>query len=147
METQRILELPLNGRNVTELITLGGAAVNVPFYASSTRSVGGQQAISVAGGLASGVNYGLDGGMHTNPYDHLSLPLPFPDALQEFKIETSALAASQGQHSGAQVNAVTKSGTNDFHGSLFEFIRNDLLNATEYFARVDPATNKRSRAL
>ena len=107
METQRILELPLNGRNVTELITLGGAAVNVPFYNSSTRSVGGQQAISVAGGLGSAVNYGLDGGMHTNPYDHLSLPLPFPDALQEFKVETSALAASQGQHSGAQVNAVT----------------------------------------
>src|SRR5262245_16906771 len=130
METQRILELPLNGRNVTELITLGGAAVDVPLYASSTRSISGQAAISVAGGLASGVNYSLDGGMHTNPYDHLSLPLPFPDALQEFKIETSALSASQGQHSGAQVSAVTKSGTNEFHGNLFEFVRNDLLNAT-----------------
>src|SRR3989449_10467301 len=71
METQRILELPLNGRNVTELIALGGAAVEVPLYASSTRSISGQAAISVAGGLASGVNYSLDGGMHTNPYDHL----------------------------------------------------------------------------
>src|SRR4026209_481257 len=73
METQRILDLPLNGRNVTELITLGGAAVDVPAYSSSTRSISGQAAISVAGGLASGVNYSLDGGMHTNPYDHLSL--------------------------------------------------------------------------
>jgi hypothetical protein len=146
METQRILELPLNGRNVTELITLGGAAVDVPLYASSTRSISGQAAISVAGGLASGVNYSLDGGMHTNPYDHLSLPLPFPDALQEFKVETSALSASQGQASGAQVNAVTKSGTNDIHGSLFEFVRNDLLNATEYFARVDPATGNKVQA-
>src|SRR5438132_13068668 len=81
METQRILELPLNGRNVTELITLGGAAVDVPLYSSSTRSISGQAAISVAGGLASGVNYALDGAMHTNPYDHLGLPLPFPDAL------------------------------------------------------------------
>jgi Carboxypeptidase regulatory-like domain len=143
METQRILELPLNGRNVTELITLGGAAVNVPLYSSSTRSISGQQAISVAGGLASGVNYALDGAMHTNPYDHLSLPLPFPDALQEFKIETSALSASQGQHSGAQVSAVTKSGTNEFHGSLFEFVRNDLLNATQYFARFDPVKNRK----
>jgi len=140
METQRILELPLNGRNVTELITLGGGANDVPQYSSQPRSMQGQRAISVAGGLASGVNYALDGAMHTNAYDHLSLPLPFPDALQEFKVETSALSASQGQHSGAQVNAVTKSGSNDFHGSLFEFVRNDLLNATEYFARVDPAT-------
>jgi len=143
IEEQRILELPLNGRNVTELITLGGAAVDVAQFASQPRSMQGQRAISVAGGLASGVNYALDGAMHTNPYDHLSLPLPFPDALQEFKIETSALSASQGQHSGAQVNAVTKSGTNDFHGSIFEFVRNDLLNATEYFARVDPNTGKK----
>jgi hypothetical protein len=143
MEQQRILELPLNGRNVTELITLGGAAVDVGNYSSQPRSMQGQRAISVAGGLASGVNYSLDGAMHTNPYDHLSLPLPFPDALQEFKIETSALSASQGQHSGAQVSAVTKSGTNEFHGGLFEFVRNDLLNATEFFARVDPSTGKR----
>jgi hypothetical protein len=143
MEQQRILELPLNGRNVTELITLGGGAVDVPTYSSSPRSMQGQAAISVAGGLPSGVAYSLDGAMHNNVYDSLSLPLPFPDALQEFKVETSALSASQGQHSGAQVNAVTKSGTNEFHGSLFEFVRNDLLNATEYFARVDPKTGNK----
>src|SRR5215510_3144060 len=143
MEFRRILELPLNGRMVSELITLGGGAVDVPQYSSQPRSMQGQAAISVAGGLPSGVNYSLDGGMHTNPYDHLSLPLPFPDALQEFKVETSALSASQGQASGAQVNAVTKSGTNEFHGSLFEFVRNDLLNATAYFARFDPVKNKK----
>ena len=72
--------------------------------------------------------------MHNNPYDNLSLPLPFPDALQEFKVETGALSASQGQHSGAQVSSVTKSGTNEFHGDLFEFVRNDLFNARNYFA-------------
>src|SRR5215471_13629681 len=105
METQRILELPLNGRNVTELITLGGGANALPEYSSSPRSMAGQAAIAVAGGLPSGVSYSLDGGQHTNPYDNLSLPLPFPDALQEFKVETSALAASQGQHSGAQVSS------------------------------------------
>src|SRR5215475_12254621 len=143
METQRILELPLNGRNVTELITLGAGATNVPEFSSSPRSMQGQLAISVAGGLPSGVNYSLDGGQHTNPYDNLSLPLPFPDALQEFKIETSALSAAQGQHSGAQVSTVTKSGTNDFHGDLFEFVRNDLLNATQYFAAVDPNTGNK----
>src|SRR5215813_9394225 len=143
METQRILELPINGRNVTELITLGAGATSVPEYSSQPRSMQGQVAIAVAGGLPSGVNYSLDGGQHTNPYDHLSLPLPFPDALQEFKIETSALSATQGQHSGAQVSSVTKSGTNQFHGDLFEFVRNDLLNATTYFAAVDPKTGNK----
>src|SRR5215475_12255514 len=143
METQRILELPHNGRNVTELITLGAGATSVPEYSSQPRSMQGQVAIAVAGGLPSGVNYSLDGGQHTNPYDHLSLPLPFPDALQEFKIETSALSATQGQHSGAQVSSVTKSGTNQFHGDLFEFVRNDLLNATNITAAVDPKTGKR----
>src|SRR5215471_4225259 len=146
METQRILEIPLNGRNVTELIMLGVGVTSVPEYSSQPRSMQGQIAIAVAGGLPSGVNYSLDGGQHTNPYDHLSLPLPFPDALQEFKIETSALSATQGQHSGAQVSSVTKSGTNDFHGDLFEFVRNDLLNATTYFAGVDPKTGKKLRA-
>ncbi len=143
METQRILELPLNGRNAAELVLTVGAAVSMPEYASSPRSMQNQLSIAVAGGLPSGVNYALDGAQHNNPYDNLSLPLPFPDALQEFKVETSALSASQGQHSSAQVNTVTKSGTNDFHGSLFEFVRNDLLNATNYFARVDPSTGKK----
>src|SRR6266446_2134728 len=143
MEQQRILELPLNGRNVTDLIMANGAAVAIPEYVSSPRSMQGQAAIAVAGGLPSGINYALDGAQHNNPYDNLSLPLPFPDALQEFKVETSALSASQGQHSGAQVNSVTKSGTNDFHGDLFEFVRNDLLNATTYFAKVDPVTGNK----
>src|SRR4029079_13645441 len=63
-----------------------------------------------------------------------NLPLPFPDALQEFRVETSALSAQSGMYSGAAVNSVTKSGTNEFHGDLFEFVRNDLFNARNYFA-------------
>ena len=68
-------------------------------------------AYSLAGGLAFGVSYILDGATHNNPYDNLNLPLPFPDALQEFRAETSALTAQNGMHSGGAVNAVTKSGT------------------------------------
>src|SRR5262245_20493098 len=131
METRQILDLPLNGRGVTELIALSGAAV-VPNDGSSSRAVSGQQNIRVAGGLSGSVHYSLDGAMHTNPYDNLSLPLPFPDALQEFKVETSALNASQGGASGAQASAVTKSGTNEYHGALFKFVRNDLFNAKPY---------------
>src|SRR4029450_1014201 len=76
-----------------------------------------------------------DGAMHNNPYDNLNLPLPFPDALQEFQVETSAMNANQGMHSGASVNSVTKSGTNEFHGDLFEFVRNYKFNARDAFAK------------
>ena len=131
MENERILELPLNGRNVTQLILNAGAAVQTG--TSSRRSMPNQQEISVAGSQEGSVAYMLDGAIHNNPYDNLSLPLPFPDALQEFKVETSALSASQGRLGGAQVNAVTKSGTNVVNGSLFWFVRNDLFGAKEYF--------------
>jgi hypothetical protein len=146
METKQILELPLNGRNVTDLITLSGAATT-PADGSSSRSISGQQNIRVAGGISGSVHYSLDGALHTNPYDNLSLPLPFPDALQEFKVETSALTAAQGGASGAQASAVTKSGTNNFHGDLFEFVRNDLFNATPYFGVVDSQGNKKHSTL
>ena len=99
--------------------------------------MGGAQgglAFSVAGGLSFGVAYVLDGATHNNPYDNLNLPLPFPDALQEFRAETSALTAQNGMHSGAAVNAVTRSGTNQFHGGAFEFFRHHNLNATDPFA-------------
>ena len=132
VENERILELPLNGRQVTDLIVLAGAAVQTG--AANKRSIPGIPAISVASGLSTGVVYILDGAMHNNPYDNLTLPLPFPDALQEFKVETSALSAQYGMYSGASVSAVTKSGTNQLHGNLFEFVRNDLFNARNYFA-------------
>src|SRR5262249_1688153 len=74
------------------------------------------------------------GAVFNNPYDATSMPFPFPDALQEFKVETSALSAQNGEHSGATVNAVTKSGTNGFHGDAFEFVRNGIFNARNSFA-------------
>jgi len=132
IENQRILELPLNGRNPTDLIQLAGAAV--PQGAASSRSMQGGQSYSVAGGQSFGVAYLLDGATHNNPYDALNLPLPFPDALQEFKVETGSLTAVNGGHSGASVNAVTKSGTNEFHGDAFEFLRNGAVNGRSYFA-------------
>src|ERR1700693_3853488 len=127
METKRILELPLNGRTPTDLIALTGAAVQTGV--SPTFSMNTGVTISVAGGLDFGVYYGLDGAPHSNMYDSTNMPLPFPDALQEFKVETSAQNAQSGTHSGAQVNAVTKSGTNAIHGDLFEFFRNGDMNA------------------
>src|SRR5206468_7561006 len=72
-----------------------------------------------------------------------NMNMPFPDALQEFKVENSGVTATHGG-GGAAVGAVTKSGTNDFHGSLFEFVRNDLFNARNYFA-VSHSTLKRNQ--
>jgi Carbon-nitrogen hydrolase len=64
--------------------------------------------------------YQLDGAMHNQAYDGTSMPMPFPDALQEFKVDASGFSAAGGTRgSGGQVNAVTKSGTNDFHGNAF----------------------------
>ena len=135
IDNQRVLELPLNGRQATELIYLTGMAtqVNGAGLNSGVRNFPTVD-ISVAGGLANGLTYRLDGATHNDPYNNLNLPLPFPDALQEFKVETSALPAQYGHHSSAAINAVTKSGSNDFHGDLFEFIRNGAVNARPAFA-------------
>src|SRR2546426_1376151 len=132
IETQRILDLPLNGRNVTDLVTLSGLAVQT----AASRGFGMRTGvlISVAGGNSDGVQYALDGSPHINPFDGSGMPLPFPDALQEFRLSTSSQDASNGMRSGAAVNAVTKSGTNEFHGDAFEFVRNYALNGRDPFA-------------
>ena len=136
IENERILELPLQGRQVTDLILLAGAAVQTG--QPNTRSFQGGVNIAVAGGQGFGVAYLLDGAMHNDPSTAAGLPLPFPDALQEFRLATSGLSAENGIHSGASVNAVTKSGTNRFHGNAFEFYRDKRFNATNRFAPVGP---------
>jgi hypothetical protein len=135
IDNQRVLELPLNGRQATDLVFLAGAATvgNSANLNTGVRNYPTVQ-ITVAGGLDYGISYLLDGGTLNDPYNNLNLPLPFPDALQEFKVETSALTAQYGHHGSAAVNAVTKSGTNDFHGDAFEFLRNGDLNARNAFA-------------
>ena len=136
VENQRIVELPLNGRQVTDLILLAGGAVDEGVAAPYAPR--GAVRLSVAGGVAEGyygsVGYVLDGALHNDVWFNLNLPFPFPDALEEFQVETSALSARSGMHSGSAINAVTKSGTNAFHGTLFEFVRNGKFNARNFFA-------------
>ena len=134
VENARILELPLNGRNVTELVALAGAAAPAVTLTGSSRDPFAQGNVSVAGGLNSGLNYKLDGADHNNPFQGSYLSMPFPDAMQEFKVETSATSAKQGGKSAGEVSLVTKSGTNEFHGDLFEFVRNGIFNARNAFA-------------
>jgi hypothetical protein len=134
IDNQRIVELPLQGRQVTDLIVLAGAAIQTGVVGS--RNFPGGVIISVAGGLPTGVGYLLDGATHNSPQSNVNLPMPFPDALQEFRVATSGLSAQNGMHAGASVNAVTKSGTNTLHGNVFEFLRDRRLNATSPFASV-----------
>jgi hypothetical protein len=132
IDNQRVLELPLNGRNLTDLILLsGGAVVTGGFNGNRNYPT---QAISVAGGSGGGTAYLLDGADHNDLHNNLNLPLPFPDAMQEFKVETSAVPARYGHHAAAAVNAVTKSGSNQVHGDGFWFVRNGIFNARNAFA-------------
>src|SRR6266436_282826 len=134
VDNQRVVELPLNGRNPTELVFLAGMAnVGGSGFLNSVRNYPTVM-ISVAGGIANWTAYNFDGIAHNDAYNSLNLPLPFPDALQEFKVESSALPAQYGVHASANVNVVTKSGTNDIHGDLFEFVRNGIFNARDFFA-------------
>ncbi len=137
VDQERVVDLPLNGRYATDLIFLAGASAIAPNAdLVSTKNYPNEQPLSIGGGLANGTTYLLDGGTHNDPFNNLNLPLPFPDALQEFKVETSALPAQYGQHSGGAVNAVTKSGGNAFHGDAFEFVRNYDFNARNPAATV-----------
>jgi len=136
VRTQEILALPLNGRNAADLVAIAGAAVRTG--EANSRSMQGGVAYSVAGGQSFGVAFLLDGAMHNDPQNNLNLPLPFPDALQEFRVATSGLTAENGMHAGASVNAVTKSGTNRFSGNVFEFLRDHRFNAINPFALKRP---------
>lgn len=137
IDQRRIIDLPLNGRQATDLILLSGGA-SVPQGAAgrfiTTHDYASSVAVSVSGGKENGNNYLLDGADHNDTHSNVNLPFPFPDALQEFTVQTSGVSARYGLHPYAVVNAVTKSGTNHFHGDLFEFVRNGDLNARNFFA-------------
>ena len=133
IEPEQIVDLPLNGRQATQLITLSGASIssgaggivnnleypNAPSY-------------SIAGSSGNDTNYQLDGVPNMDYRTNVGEIMPFPDALQEFKVESSSLPASAGSRPGGSVGAITKGGTNAIHGNLFEFLRNGIMNADSF---------------
>ncbi|WP_263409930.1 carboxypeptidase regulatory-like domain-containing protein [Terriglobus tenax] len=139
IDRTQVVELPLNGRDPTQLIALAGATTPAPAGDLNTNKNFPTITIAVSGGLANGVAYVLDGGNHNDVFNNLNLPLPFPDALQEFKSETSSLPAQYGNHASAAINAVTKGGSNQFHGDVFYFVRNYMFNAANYFNYINGA--------
>ncbi|MGB6945385.1 MAG: carboxypeptidase regulatory-like domain-containing protein [Bryobacteraceae bacterium] len=132
METQRIVELPLNGRVATDLVQYTGAAISLGVAGNGGYPNTPQ--FSIMGGQAFGVGFWLDGSVYNNPWDLANMPLPFPDALAEFKVEANSLTAQNGVHAGGTLTGVTRSGSNNFHGDAFEFLRNGDMNARNFFA-------------
>ena len=130
VDAKRIAELPLNGRNPVQLILLVPGVVTGP----GSSSLNQNDALSVNGARAISNNYMLDGGDNNDPQQNVAAIMPNPDALEEFSVLTNNFSAEYGRNMGAIVNAVTKSGTNAFHGSLYEFLRNDALDARNFFA-------------
>ena len=139
-----VTALPLSNRNYTQIIGLS-AGVNVSVN-NATAFGKATQDFSVNGNDPGQNNYQMDGvainnsansGSSNDSGIYAGIGIPNPDAIQEFKIQTSTYDASYGRNPGANVNVVTKSGTNELHGSVFEFFRNEDLNANSFFQNRD----------
>jgi len=131
--TSTIRELPLATQNYQQLLTLSSGAQS-ELNASAQLGRGNVRVI-VNGQREDNNNYLIEGISATdyNVAQATNVPLPNPDVIQEFKVQTSLYDASQGRNGGGNVNAILKSGTKEFHGDAYEFFRNDVLNANEFF--------------
>jgi outer membrane receptor protein involved in Fe transport len=141
IEQKAIVDLPLNGRNFVQLAILGPGVTGVGMGVGGTIMSGsrpddlrpGSELFS--NGNREGSNNFLFDGVDNNERLTLAITLrPSVEAVREFKIQTSLFSAEQGRNAGATVNVISKSGSNDWHGSLYEFLRNDKLDANQYFA-------------
>ncbi len=132
IENRQVTGLPLDGRNFYELSLLVPGAV--PPAPGSAGSVRGDFAFSVNGAREDANNFLLDGVYNVDPKLNTFGVRPSVDAIREFEMLTSTYDASFGRNPGAQVNVILNSGSNDFHGSLFEFHRNAALDARNFFA-------------
>jgi hypothetical protein len=148
MVGKTVTDLPLTTRNYTNLLGLSAGA-NVGVYNAATLGKGSQN-IAVNGSTSAQNNFQMDGvtimnwgatGAINDNNGYSGIGIPSPDAIAEFKIQTSLYDAGYGRNPGANVNVVTKSGTNQFHGTAFEFFRNSDLNANDFFRKISPPVN------
>jgi hypothetical protein len=140
---KEITQLELNGRNFTQLITLVPGVTNQSGQDEAQVGVNGNVAFSVNGGRTEYNNWEMDGGDALDNGSNTSLNVyPSVDAIAEFKVETSNYGAQYGRNGSGTVEIETKSGTSHFHGDLYEFVRNDMFNATQYFLDSVPSYKK-----
>lgn len=141
VDEQDIQEMPLNSasRQITGLLTVSGGSVTAPGNDFTGSKYSYQTiSISVAGGNGNTTLWRLDGGDNQDYMGNGNLPFPFPDAVSQFSVESTVLGAQDGEHTGGMVNVVTRSGTNVYHGSAFEFIRNNYLDAVNFYSTCTP---------
>ena len=133
IDDRRVVDLPLNGRNVIGLARIlpGVLNVNAPQQLNDSR---GGPSLNVNGGRSNMNLFTLNGGYFNNPSRNTGMNFPPPDAVQEVRILTHNFAAEYGRNPGSQVTVISRSGTNSFHGSAWEFLRNDVFNARNFFS-------------
>jgi len=129
-----IQDLPLNGREVLDLAFTQPGVLPAPLTGYGSEKSGSfAEGFTVAGGRPDAVTYLLDGGLNNAVTSNNVVFDPNPDAVDEFRILTNNYTAEYGRNGGGTVTVVTKSGTNDLHGSVFDYLRNDAFNANDYF--------------
>jgi hypothetical protein len=139
IDERRVVDLPLNGRNAATLVTLVAGVGDATNEGNGVNQGNGKTFPSAVVTTANGTlpnqsNYLLNGGNNVDEMTNVNGPFPFPDAVQEFSVQTTNYDAEYGQSAGAVVNIVTKSGGDKFHGDLFEFLRNGYFNARNFFS-------------
>ena len=141
VDNRSVVQLPLNQRDTYQFLQLQPGVVS-PFAAGTGGNIiyGSDQtgAVSVNGGRGRSNNFSVNGGDANDLFVNLPAVQPTPDSIQEFRVLTNTFDAEYGRNSGSVVNVVTKSGTNKLHGDIYEFFRNDKLNARNYFEQVRP---------
>ena len=141
--------MPMNGREAQQLIFLVPGAVDVTSQNCGVNCEGGilpgEQYAKVNGGGSNGVYYLLDGVDYNDMYINTNLPFPSPDSLQEFNVQTDNMSATYGNATGGVANVVTKSGTDEIHGDVFEYIRNYAMDASNYFSTTGPNPLKQNQ--
>src|SRR5882762_6838784 len=132
-----IQNLPLNGRNTLDLaLTQPGVmpiADDIGTYGTSNGGSNGFGGISVAGGRGDSVTYLLDGGLNNRTTSNQVVFNPNPEAVEEFRLMENNYTAEYGRNGGGTISVVLKSGTNSLHGSLYDYVRNDAFNASDFF--------------
>src|SRR3989442_9944109 len=135
VDSRAVLELPLATRNFTQILGLSpGTAVDLPDNTAVGRN---SQNVSVNGARATQNNYQINGvfALNINTNAAALLAVPAPETIQEFKVQTSLYEATFGHSGGGNIQVVTRSGSNGFHGALYEYFRNDVLNANNPFLK------------
>src|SRR3989440_597023 len=155
IQSAEITQLPLVERNVYTLLDLtpgvqsNNNGVATASTGTSTFILGyPEQRTLINGGTDGGtgsVNYYLDGGINMTNLRNTGNILPNPDAIQEFKVQTNSYNAEYGRYASGVINVITKSGTNQFHGSAFEFVRNDMFNANDWGSTLAKAPYHRNQ--